>query len=268
MSLIKIPQPHLWTPPPLRQERGGRRQSFERHFARKRKIARPEPLLAGPGLAQAVVNSQTNGSGQVAYGSSVTSGNLLVFVYLEHDITYTGATVVDSLGVNTWANIVNSTPTSGASGGVSFWATITKASGACTITAHDGTGLFVGDCVLWEFSGFPLGYTLDGTPQTAVSNSTAAVSVGPIVTSNATDALVCAAWFQDTCTGVGSGWTGGPTVSANGYEYRFTTTSGSYTGSLTPADIFSGAIVAFAPVTPPAPPVGTTNDPIFFGCDF
>jgi hypothetical protein len=194
------------------------------------------------------------GGDTVSYGSNVTAGNLLVFVYWGQGISghpITGYSDISDTRGNTYSLAVISTPLSTGQC-LAIWYCVTKTSGPNTITLTPSGQPPESEIVIYEFSGFPYGVYIDGTPVSACANFTAPESIGPLTThSSAGDVVLGPIWFQGTSAGPGSGWTGAVTTDSNLEQYQLTTGPGTYTSTSSPSDVWSGSVVAFAPLAPP-----------------
>lgn len=278
MSLIKIPQPHLWTPPPLRQERGGRRQSFERHFARSRTgLYRGETLreeetlqLAVPTIAQ--TNSEQSGASSAGalFTSAQTAGNTNVAFFAGQSATVTGWSINDT--ENNQYSLVAILQSAAAGYSVFVWVAFgIKPAGANVNQVNTSVvgGFGFSEIVILEVAGAK---QTDPASTATGSNANSTTGLcGPITTGIPNVLMLCYNANNGSANGPGSGWTdalGGVTGFGSECEYQNAPTKGtSITGNV-PLNGNTNWIQAMIGLAPTAPPVGTTNDPIFFGCDF
>jgi hypothetical protein len=267
MSLVEIPQSRLWIPPKQRSDVPHRRRSFERRFARSRtKLWQPgaPDVWAGFSLNQPAVNvTSGGGSTNIAYGQNVGAGDLLVLCLIGK-WNPNGALNITDTQSNSWSQAVNGnnggTPATSAS---IAWA-VAKASGACTITTNPA-GSTVLDLVAYDFAGFNGSAAVDKTAGPGTGGNPTD-SVGPVITSFANEVAVAAFYFNGNATS--GNWTYLVTSLVNLAEYIILTANGNQTATAVTGDV--GDIMALATFYSPAQLVGpnSTNDPLFFGCNF
>ena len=204
--------------------------------------------IASIALAQSASNQHWNNGGTwspgPAYPNNVSAGNLLVCCLLQNPNS-SQAALTDTLG-NTWNHVITSNPCTGDSNTTTqIWYVRTTTGGSCTISNIDGTVGNV-EVVLFELNGFSAGVVLDGTPTTALANTNAACSCGPITTTGSSTFLV-SPWSTlgggDTSE---TGWASiSPTIEGNQIEWLITTGPGSYTATWTPNDTYSSSLAGF-----------------------
>src|SRR5258706_1829582 len=194
-------------------------------------------------------SASTTQTPSAAYGTNITSGNVLIVFVTWGASSGSVISIADSLGtVYTAAGSAAQSTGNGIQG----WIGTAPASGANTVTATLNASLAGSGVRIFEFSGVTL--TVDGS--SANSGTSTSPSSGNFTTTNPGDLLI-GSTRGGTISSIESGWTAA--TGFNGSQYRINPGSvGAFAATWTISVSTAWSAMAFA-LTPSASPIPTVS---------